>query len=147
MTRRRFLALVALATVSVGAGALTGWDRIARNFGHLERLEGVGRHPRQRLRRHYAWLHVSEEAVGQYVADHERIYGRLGRFSIVRPDFYTRFLLSTDFFGPDRQHASGEPVRYVRLYEPLLGGCYNPLAQPPPTAEELSEGAPTSLPT
>jgi hypothetical protein len=83
---------------------------------------------------------VEATTLESYLADYQKVYGPVNRFSIVRPDFYTRFLLSTDFFqrGGDAG-ATAEPLRYVRLYEPTLAACFNPLTQPP-SDEELARG-------
>jgi hypothetical protein len=144
--RRAFLAVVAGVT-AVGAGAavaarLIGWRRLTRNLGRLERVEGFGRMPGDRLRNHYSWLAVDPAAFDSYVRDYQRFYGPLDRFSIPRPDFYTAFLLSTDFFTSHGAHQTkGSPVTYAVFYEPAASPCYNPLAQPPPSDEELQRSA------
>jgi len=144
VTRRTFLVIGAV--VAAGAGALVGirqvgWSRIERNWGRFERLEGFGRSPIARLRAHFAWLEVEPGAHQRYLADYQDAFGLVGRFSILRPTFYTAFLLSTDFFerGGDRR-PTGRAVRYVSFYDPVIAPCGNPLAGTPPTDEEVARG-------
>ena len=143
MTRRRLLVLLAAGVpTGTAAGTITGWDRLWQNLGRLERLEGLGRDPLVRLQRHFDWLPVEAGVFEQFLRDYQHIYGPLDRFSIVRPDFYVRFLLSTDFFqldmrSADKDDGDSPAVKYFAFYEPTRGACHNPLAQPPPTDEEL----------
>lgn len=140
MTRRAFLAVV----VAIGAGAL-GW----RHESALERvrraarqLEGLGRAPAERLRRHYAGMAIEPSAFERYVADYERHFGRLGRFSVPRTDFFIRFLLCTNFFAMPGAAPAGEGLaRYAVFYEPTTSPCYNPLARRPPADAENTRPA------
>jgi hypothetical protein len=133
MTRRTFLILGGIA--AVGASVM-GWRLAAGDSlaALLSRAEGIVRSPAARLRRHYAWLAIDPAAIDSYVADYGRAF-RLWRFSALPADFYTRFLLSTDFFaiaaGPA---APTRPVRYTRFYDPDDRWCHNPLAGAPPGA-------------
>ncbi len=130
---------------AVLTGAVAGAVTVARRAGprgvlaELPRLEGFGRSPHGRLRAHYAWLEVDPAAFDRYLADYQRVFGPLHRFSLPPIDFYTRFLLSTTFFpqmalGP----ASREPISYTAFYFPRGAACFNPLAQPPPSDAELA---------
>jgi hypothetical protein len=141
VTRRTFL-MVGAGLTALGAGAVLvvgriGWWRIRTNLDRMERLEGFGRTPADRLRRHYAWLAMDPAAIDSFLADYRRVFGPIDRFSRPRPDFYTAFLLSTNFFTAQARVARGEPVTYAVFYEPAASPCYNPLAQPPPSDEEL----------
>jgi hypothetical protein len=138
MTRRGFLAIAA-ATTAVIAGVWSIADRVRPEslFTHLRRFEGFGRAPADRLRAHYAWLNVDPQAFDEYLAAYQRVFGRLTRVSIPRSDFYTCFLLCTDFF-PKRESQPESAVRYTGFYYPPESPCYNPIAQPPPTDAELA---------
>jgi hypothetical protein len=140
MNRRGFLALVTAAAATAG-GVLAVADRV-RSEGlrqHLRRLEGFGRTPLERLRGHYAWLNADPAAFEAYVKNYQQYFGPLGRFSLPRSDFYPRFLLCTDFFARQAADPNGTaPVRYTGFYHPNQSPCFNPLAQPPPTDEELA---------
>lgn len=136
MTRRAFLAIVAGAGVLIVARE-SGWERLRKA---VRKLEGFGRAPADRLRNHYAWIAVEPSAFDRYVTDYERHFGRLGRLSIPRSDFFTRFLLCTTFFMKASAH-DGEPVSYVIFYEPTTSPCYNPLANRPPSDAELANPA------
>jgi len=150
MTRREFLAV--MAGVATGATALavvvrSGWqsERFRRS---LRRLEGFGRSPAARLRSHYAWLAVEPAAFDSYIRDYERYFKRLDRFSIPDPDFFTRFLLSTNFFMNGGSHVrNGERVSYSVFYEPSVSPCYNPLASRPPSDTELALAHGGTLPS
>jgi hypothetical protein len=144
MTRRGFLAIASALTATASSVLLVA-DRVrpASLVDHLRRLEGFGRLPLARLREHYAWLPVNPSTFEQYVTAYEHHFGRLSRFSIPHGDFYTRFLLCTDFFptraaDPDNQ----TPVQYTGFYFPLESPCNNPLAQPPPSDAELAAAQP-----
>ena len=140
MTRRGFFAIAA-ALGAAGSSVLLVADgvRSASLYDHLRRLEGFGRLPLARLREHYAWLPVAPATFEQYLSAYERFFGRLSRFSIPQTDFYTRFLLSTDFF-PTRaaDPANQMPVQFTGFYFPPESPCYNPLAQEPPSDAELA---------
>jgi hypothetical protein len=136
--RRAFLAAAAGVTLSVG-GALFVARRV--RFGrvgwYLARFEEFGAGPVARLRRHYQWLAVSPAAFDDYAADYQRRFRPIGHFSPSPPDFYTRFLLSTNFFTNTAAATTRAPVTYTTLYAPGVTPCYNPLAQPPPSDAEL----------
>ena len=130
---------------AVATGALAGAVAVARRAGprgllaELPRLEGFGRSPHGRLRAHYAWLTVEPAAFDQYLADYQRVFGPLHRFSLPPVDFYTRFLLSTTFFPQTAlRSASHEPISYTAFYFPRGRACFNPLAQRPPSDAELT---------
>jgi hypothetical protein len=144
VTRRAFLAI--LASIAAGAAALivareSGLERLRKA---VRKLEGLGRAPVDRLHDHYAWLAVEPSAFERYVTDYERHFGWLGRFSISRSDFFTRFLLCTNFFT-NASAREGEPVRYAIFYEPTTSPCYNPLANRPPSDAELTSARPLRL--
>ncbi|MEZ5292345.1 MAG: hypothetical protein R2745_14790 [Vicinamibacterales bacterium] len=139
ISRRTFLA--AASAVMAGAGAWVveqrvGWRRLWRFAGELDRLEGFWRAPLARLEAHFSWLPVHPEAYAEYLEDYQEAFGPIGRFSLPRPTFHTAFLLSTDFFN--RPPTPDAPVRYVAFYDPQISPCVNPLAQPPPSDDELA---------
>jgi len=140
MTRRAFLALAAAATATA-ATIVSVADKVRPEsvFEHLRRFEGFGRTPLGRLQAHYAWLRVDPAAFESYLEGYQRVFGPLTRFSLPRGDFYTRFLLSTDFFdGAATRAEAGAAVQFTGFYWPPDSPCYNPLAQPPPTDEEIA---------
>ena len=143
MTRRTFL-LVAAGVTAIGTAVAAVKFRLGpRRLGpHVRRLEGFGLSAAQRLRRHFAWLSLADGTIESYLAEHEVRFGTMGRFARSEPNFYTRFLLSTDFYenGAERPR-NGEPVRYVGFYDPDTAACYNPLATPPPSDAELGRAA------
>ena len=135
MKRRAFLVIAGgLAATAVGSFALARRLRIGR-VSDLSRLEWFGLQPATRLRYRYRWLDIEPAAFDSYVADYERSFGRLDRLSIPQPSFFTRFLLSTNFFAARRPQ--GKPVAYTTFYLPGATPCFNPLAQPPPSDAEL----------
>ena len=143
MTRRAFLAIAAAITAT-SAGVLAVADHVRPDSlaWHLRRFEGFGRTPLARLQAHYGWLHVDPAAFDSYLSVYQRFFGRLSRLSIPAGDFYTRFLLSTDFFARlATDPAFREPVRYTGFYHPAESPCYNPLAQSPPSDAELAKPA------
>lgn len=142
MTRRGFLALVGGA-LTAAAGAVivvrdVAWRRIGRG---VRRLERYVRDPGERLRDRYAWLGVDPGAFERYLADWQEAFGPLQRRADPGPEFFTRFLLSTDFFDDPELQKSGGPVHYTGFFEPGGTACYNPFAQPPPSDAELGRTA------
>ena len=140
MTRRGFFAIAA-ALAATGSGILLVADRVrpASLFDHLRRLEGFGRLPLARLREHYAWLPVAPSTFEQYVTTYQQYFGGLSRFSIPQTDFYTRFLLCTDFFPTRAADSNSQaPVQYTGFYFPQESPCGNPLADQPPSDAELA---------
>ena len=136
MNRRAFLVIAGgLAATAVGSLALARRLRV-RSVSDLNRFEWFGLQPATRLRYRFRWLDVEPAAYDSYVADYERSFGRLDRFSIPQPSFFTRFLLSTNFFAT--RPRDGKPVTYTTFYAPGLTPCYNPLAQPPLSGSELA---------
>lgn len=141
MTRRAFLAFAAVIGASAGALIIDRGPAL-RLRKAARRLEGFGRSPADRLRTRYAWLPAEPSAFDRYVTDYERHFGRLarGRFSIPRSDFFTRFLLCTNFFtGDDGQARDGVTIQYTGFYEPATSPCHNPLARRPPSDAELAD--------
>lgn len=132
MTRRRFLIIAAAGASAIAAFSAVVVHRAGGVAEVARRLEGFGRHLVDRLRTRYASLGIRDDVFGSYVADYERLTGPSGRFSIPDREFYTRFLLSTDFFA-----AGGPNARYVAYYFPERTPCFNPLAGPPPSDREL----------
>ena len=133
MTRRRFLLLAAAAVSAVGAVSAVLVYRAGGIAEVVRRMEGFGRHVIDRLRSRYASLGIPDEVFTRYMADYEQRTGASGRFSIPDREFYTRFLLSTDFFT-----AGGPKTQYVAYYLPDGSPCFNPLAGPPPSDRELA---------
>ena len=144
MTRRTFFAIGAAITAgAAGALAVAVKLRPVALMEHHRRFAGFGRTPLARLRAEYAWLAVEPGAFEKYLAGYERYYGAMTRFSVPLADFYTRFLLSTDFFprlaSPSADRA---PVRFTGFYYPAESPCYNPVAQRPPSDAEIGAGDP-----
>jgi hypothetical protein len=136
MTRRRFLLWVAGVAGTAVVIVVVGW-RSPRMAWALTRLEGFGKLPAAKLRTHFPWLAADPAVFDGYVKDYEHYIGRLTRFTIPDPDFYTRFLLSTTFFTSGGDSAQARPVAYTSFYEPGVSPCYNPLAGSPPSDAEL----------
>jgi hypothetical protein len=137
MNRRSFLAIAgAFAAAAVGSLAVIRTAGVGRLGGQLARLDWFGLQPATRLRYRYRWLDIEPAAFNSYLADYQRHFGRLDRFSIPQPSFFSQFLLSTNFFSTRR--APGTPVAYASFYAPGATPCFNPLAQAPPSDAELS---------
>ena len=137
MNRRSFLAIAgAFAAAAVGSLAVIRTAGVGRLGGQLARLDWFGLQPATRLRYRYRWLDIEPAAFNSYLADYQRHFGRLDRFSIPQPSFFSQFLLSTSFFSTRR--APGTPVAYASFYAPGATPCFNPLAQAPPSDAELS---------
>jgi len=139
MTRRAFLAIT--GGLALLAGGSVAASRVgAERFRQLwNRVEGFGRTPSDKLRRHFAWLNAESNVFDRYVADYESQIGPLSRYWIKDPTFYTRCLLSTSFFI---QSDATIPVRYVVFYEPSTYPCINPIARRPPSDAELASAFP-----
>jgi hypothetical protein len=137
--RRSFLAIAGtFAATAVGSLTLIRTAGVGRLGRQLARLDWFGLQAATRLRYRYRWLDIEPAAFTSYVAEYQRYFGRLGRFSIPQPSFFTQFLLSTNFFSARRPH--GRPVAYTSFYAPGATPCLNPLAQPPPADTELAVG-------
>jgi hypothetical protein len=124
-TRRRFLIWGAAAGVAaLGIGALC---KPAGFRSLLQRLAHARQSPQSKLIAYFAYLKISEDVADHFVADYRKHVHDVGRLSELDDDFYTRFLLSTDFFqnGADESRALG----YVAIYGPTITNCYNPLAK------------------
>ena len=144
MTRRAWLMMIgAMAATAAGVVAVANKVRPATLAQRFWRLEGFGSLPLDRLRAHYGWLAVEAGVLERYASDYQRVYGPITRFTITWEDFYTRFLLSTDFFSRPAATPSGDtPVRYMGFYYPDESPCYNPIAQGPPTDAEIAATPP-----
>jgi len=129
MTRRMFLRVVASCAATVAAGWLLWRDSFTSFLGRgTARLVALVLSPEQRLRAHFSYLDLDPEGVRQFIADYSRYRQPLGRRTRVPPDFYTQYLLSTDFF---RNRADeSRRVRYVAFSDPYVSPCRNPLARP-----------------
>lgn len=140
MNRRSFLAIAGACTATaVGSLAVIRMAGVGRLGDRLARFDWFGLQPVTRLRYRYRWLDVEAAAFTSYVADYQRYFGRLSRFSIPQSAFFSQFLLSTNFFAARRPQ--GKPVAYTSFYEPGATPCFNPLAQPPPSDAELGVGS------
>lgn len=126
-TRRRFLAFGAGAA-AVGAGAVFLWPGLREKASAwADRLAGARRTPEQKLIEHFDYLHIPDDVAQRYVADYRANVRDVGRLTELGSDFYTRFLMSTDFFqnGADESRT----LAYVACYGPTISPCYNPLAR------------------
>jgi hypothetical protein len=127
ITRRRFLKIAGYAAAPLTLGGFAAWHSIDRAIDRIRpRLIALARSPEERLRRHFNYLELDGPGVAEYLADYARYRG-LPRFLPLAPDFYTRYLMSTDFFrtGADESR----PVRYIGFYDPDETPCSNPLAE------------------
>lgn len=90
------------------------------------RKPGSKRAPRTEaeLREHFHYLRFAPDVATRYIADYGRARGKFGDGST---NFYSRFLLSTDFF----QHsaATNRELSYVRFYHPASAPCGHPFAR------------------
>jgi hypothetical protein len=130
MTRRTFLGVV----ISCAAASAAGWqfwrESLTRSVSRgRERILALALSPEQRLRAHFPYLQLEPDGVRQYLADYRRHRQPLSGRSPLPEDFYTQYLLSTDFFrwGADESR----PVHYVAFADPYVSPCRNPLARPP----------------
>jgi hypothetical protein len=82
--------------------------------------------PADRLRREFHYLDVPDAVVEAYLKDYSSMVEPLSRFSLMPDEFFTNFLLSTDFFQHNAD--TGRTLAYVRLYGPRESPCYNPFA-------------------
>jgi hypothetical protein len=144
MTRRAWLMMLgAMAATAAGVVAVADKVRPATLAQRFWRLEGFGSLPLDRLRAHYGWLPVEAGVLERYVSDYQRVFGPITRLSVTGEDFFTRLLLSTDFFSRPAGTPSGNaPVRYMGFYYPSESPCYNPIAQGPPTDAEIQAAHP-----
>lgn len=128
MKRRRFLWITAgLATVAAGTLGLTRVRR--RGETNAPVPTGVAPEPPppeqqglyDDLRHYYRYLQIDDAVIWAYLRDLRRYRRRVSKRSARK-----QFLLSTDFFpnGADETR----PIRYVQLYDPYIGVCYNPMA-------------------
>lgn len=123
-SRRAFL----LAALLLGGATLFALPGTRRTLLSLPgRLWAARRSLAQKLLAHFHYLHIPEELAERYAADYRAHVRDLGRLDFPGNDFYTRFLLSTDFFqnGGDESRT----LSYVALYGPSITLCYNPLAR------------------
>lgn len=108
----------------LGLSALLGARRTA--VALERRLVQLPWTPADRLRREFHYLDVPDAVVEAYVRDYSSMVEPLSRFSVVPDEFFTRFLLSTDFFQHNAD--TGRTLAYVRLFGPRESPCYNPCA-------------------
>jgi len=122
-TRRAFLVI---AGAALGASAIgLGWLRLAA--GARPRRIGLGG-AAVLLLAHFDYLALEPGACATYVADLEARKGRLRPWQRLPDDFFTRFLLSTDYFARGSREAAA-PVRYVAFYDPYERPCASPFAR------------------
>jgi hypothetical protein len=122
--RWSFVAGAGGALSALGLAAVPAARRHAADVA--SRLLHVHQSPAQRLRSEFDYLNLPDAVIAAYLRDYEAIVGPVSRFSGFPDEFFTRFLLSTDFF----QHNAdiGRPLEYVTLYGPHQSPCYNPCA-------------------
>lgn len=123
---RRGLLLAGLCLL--GGATLVALPRTRRTLLSLPgRLWGARRSPAQKLMAHFHYLEIAPELAERYVEDYRAHVRDIGRLDYAGDDFYSRFLLSTDFFqnGGDESRT----LSYVALYGPMITLCYNPLAR------------------
>jgi hypothetical protein len=126
-TRRRFLVFGAGAA-AVGTGAVFLWPGLRERVSTWGlRLARASQTPERKLIEHFDYLHIPDDVARSYVADYRANVRDVGRLSELGSDFFTRFLMSTDFFqnGADESRT----LSYVACYGPTISPCYNPLAR------------------
>jgi hypothetical protein len=123
---------------SCGAGFAAGWliwrESLTWIFSRgSERIVALALTPEQRLYAHFRYLQLDPEGVRQYLADYALHQQPLSRYSRLPEDFFTQYLLSTDFFrwGADESRQ----LHYVAFADPYVSPCGNILARPPAAAQ------------
>jgi len=128
VSRRRFLAWFAAFGAALVAGLWFTWPAGRGNAMSLgRRLMRAHQTPERKLLAFFSYLKIPDEVARQYVSDYRAQVHDVGRFSELGDDFYTRFLLSTDFFQEGANESS--TLGYVSIYGPTITPCYNPLAK------------------
>lgn len=137
LTRRRFLRLtvpaVLIAAAASGLARWTDWRgagaRLRRTVRRAEEsaraYQDARRAPADRIVRHFDYLRLDRAGVERFVSDYTRAFGNARpRTRAANRLFYTKFLMSTDFFvnGADES----KPVRYVALHDPYASPCWRP---------------------
>lgn len=127
-SRRRFLIWSAALTTAVAAGVLWKWPRARESASSFaQRLLRARQTPEKKLLAHFDYLKIPDEVAQHYVTDYCARVRDVGRLSDLDDDFYTRFLLSTDFFQHDGDES--RTLAYIAIYGPTITLCYNPLAR------------------
>ncbi len=126
-TRRALLLWSAAAGIAAIALVLN-WSSLRWHARTLWRgLPRAHQTPQQKLLLYFPYLKISEEVAESYVTDYGLRVHAVGRLTELDDDFFSRFLMSTDFFqnGGDESR----DLQYVAIYGPSITPCYNPLAQ------------------
>lgn len=129
-SRRSFLAIglrTFLATLGLGSslvGSICGCERQgsrrATSHGRSLRV-GI-----KELRDHFPDLEFDDADAIAYLESYAQHVRPITHEVVQSYDFWSRFLLSTDLFLPNRP--SGAPLRFVGFYDPYTNPCFNPLA-------------------
>ncbi len=132
-TRRVFLGttvlaagggILAYASDLFGFRRLTLWyARAGENYGRAYTY--IHLPPAERVVKHFDYLTLDPDGVNRFVADYERVFGELAPRNLAANRlFYTKFLMSTDFFlnGADESRL----VKYVALHHPYENPCWSP---------------------
>ncbi len=109
---------------AVGLSVIPGSRRQAALLA--SRLLHIHQSPADRLRTEFQYLDIPEAVIDTYLKDYASMIEPISRFSGLSDEFFTRFLLSTDFFQHNADTA--RTLAYVRLYGPQQSPCYNPCA-------------------
>ena len=126
--RRRFLIWTGALGAALVVGTFYGLPGVRENAGSwARRLAGARRTPQSKLLTYFHYLKIPGNVADSYVADYRAHVHDIGRLSLLDEDFYTRFLLSTDFFQNGAEETRA--LAYVSIYGPTITLCYNPLAR------------------
>ncbi len=127
-SRRRFLAWTATLTAALVVGVIYRWPGAREGASSLaRRLMHAHQTPQRKLVAYFDYLKIPDALADQYVGDYRTHVHDIGRLSELDDDFYTRFLLSTDFFQNNADESL--TLTYVAIYGPTITLCYNPLAK------------------
>ncbi len=113
-TRRHFLK-GALATLALGGG-LASWIWWRRRDTAL----GL-------IKQQLSYLRLDRQGVRGFLDDYRAAYGSSSVATTDVSRLALHFLMSSDFFEHDGDQT--RTVRFVRLYDPYVNPCHNPLAR------------------
>jgi len=126
--KRRTLVKLLLGAAAAGVGGLMALRPSGRRKLPLPAPEdSAAPNPARALKEALPMLKVGDEVVAAFLADMARhdMRVKLGKNGKPSSEDVQKFLLSTDFFNSGDDES--RPLKYVRLYDPYLAPCYNPL--------------------
>lgn len=115
-----------------GIASATAWGLYSSlgpsRHSHDETPSEPSHHPAvKRLRAHFDGVDFDDASLRKYVQEYSRYIHVIDDRFHYPDDFFTRYLLSTNFFDDNRHQ--GAPIRYRGLYHPYVNPCGNPLHQ------------------